>query len=150
MEKNQFSFLAAFALILIVGGAYIGMGYLDEFTYQEPDVNVSSSQAISIVKSDANASTFIEKNFKVSDWRVQKTTFVESSKDNLKNNTPYEAESVWKIEIMERTCACPSPSTLYVVEGYVDADNGNLINVTTMKASEKDYEKKTCASTSCH
>ncbi|MDW7732190.1 MAG: hypothetical protein SCH66_07160 [Methanolobus sp.] len=150
MEKSQFPFFAALVLILIVGGAYIGMGYLDELTSKEPDVNVSPSQAISIVESDANASAFIEKNFKVPKWRVVKTTFTENTTGNLSNTASYEADRVWKVEMMERTCACPSPSTLYVVEGYVNADTEELISVRTMKASEGDYEKRTCASTSCH
>lgn len=150
MEKNQFPFLAALVLILIVGGAYIGMGYLDELTNKEPDVNVSSSLAISIVESDANASAFIEKNFKVPNWRIVKTTFTDNTRDNPGNNASYEADRFWKVEMMERTCACPSPSTLYVVEGYVNADTGELISVNTTRASESDYEKRTCASTSCH
>lgn len=150
MEKNQFPFLAAFALILVIGGAYIGMGYLDELTNKEPEVNVSSSQAISIVESNANASAFIEKNFRVPSWRVVKTTFTYNTAGDPKNSVSHEVDRVWKVEMLERTCACPGPSTLYVVEGYVNADTGELINVNTMRASESDYEKGTCSSTSCH
>ena len=150
MEKSQYPLLIAFILITIAGGAYIGIGYLDELTYEEPDVNVNSTQAISIVKNNANASAFIEKNFKVPDWGVEKATFIEGTVDGSNNNTQYKIEGVWKVEIMERTCACPSTSKLYVVEGYVNADTGELSNASTMKASERDYEKKTCASTSCH
>ncbi|WP_406656237.1 hypothetical protein V7O62_10310 [Methanolobus sp. ZRKC2] len=150
MEKRKFHPLIAFTLILVAGGAYLGMGYLDQLTNEEPDVNINSSQAVSIVKNDANASAFIEKNFKVPNWRVIKTTFMESPVENSNNSVPYAGNRTWKVEMMERTCACPGTSTLYVVEGYVNVNTGELISVSTMKASERNYEKKTCASTSCH
>ncbi|KXS44611.1 hypothetical protein HWN40_12280 [Methanolobus zinderi] len=150
MDKNKILFLSAFAFILIVGGTFAGTGYLDGLIHTEPDVNINSSQAVSIVKSDSNASEFIENKFKVSDWRATKTTFMEQTTEDQNNTLQNGADRFWKVEIMERTCACPGTSTLYVVEAYVDADTGDLISVETMRAPEKDYEKTTCSSTSCH
>ncbi|MDP2217560.1 MAG: hypothetical protein Q8J68_09765 [Methanolobus sp.] len=155
MEKSRFPavLLGVLVLLLLLGGIYLGMVHLKA---QNPGgLNVSSSRAVNMIETNPAAAAFISDNFKVSSWRATKTTliqraeFLNSTQDDPDSNAAY-GDRVWKVEIMERTCACPAPNELYVVEGYVDADTGNILYVKTMKAPEKNYEKETCASTACH
>ncbi|AFV24302.1 hypothetical protein Mpsy_2096 [Methanolobus psychrophilus R15] len=155
MEKSRFPavLLGVLVILLLLGGIYLGMVHLKA---QNPGgMNVSSSRAVNMIKNDSAAAAFISDNFKVSSWRATKTTliqgaeFLNSTQDDPDSNAAY-GDRVWKVEIMERTCACPAPSELYVVEGYVDADTGHVLYVKTMTAPEKNYEKETCASTACH
>jgi hypothetical protein len=155
MEKSRFPavLLGVLVLLLLLGGIYLGMVHLKA---QNPGgMNVSSSGAVNMIENDPAAAAFISDNFKVSSWRATKTTliqraeFLNSTQDDPDSSAAH-GDQVWKVEIMERTCACPAPNELYVVEGYVDADTGNILYVKTMKAPEKNYEKETCASTACH
>ncbi|WP_143072294.1 hypothetical protein [Methanolobus profundi] len=141
MDKGRSTIIAAIAVVLCVGvvGAYILLG---------PDnggTTITSEQAIGIVMTDNNASEYYASNFRVPDWRVNATTLVDSSP-----NGSTSEEGVWKVEIMERTCACSSVKPLNVIEGYVSASDGELFEVSTKYVSESEYDKKTCSSTSCH
>jgi hypothetical protein len=155
MEKSRFPafLLGVLVLLILLGGIYLGMVHLKA---QNPGgMNVSSSRALNMIENDPAAAAFISDNFKVSSWRATKTTliqraqFLNSTQEDSDSSAVY-SDHIWKVEIMERTCACPAPNELYVVEGYVDAGMGNILHVKTMTAPEKNYEKETCASTACH
>lgn len=155
MEKGKFPpvLIAVLVLLVIAVGVYIGVTHMMFQDSYRP--SVSSSSAVSLVKNDPVAVAYMSDNFKVSSWRATKTTLIKGTElvsdisGNLIGNTA-EGTRIWKVEIMERTCACPAPNNLYVVEGYVDASTGEVLHVRTMKAPEKNYEKETCASTACH
>ncbi|WP_292463124.1 hypothetical protein [Methanolobus sp.] len=155
MGKSKFPvvLLGSLVLLILAGGIYLGMVHLKD---QNPaGLNVSSSGAVNLVENYPAAVAYMSDNFRVSSWRETKTTLIQRAE--FLNSTPEDLDSsavngdqVWKVEIMERTCACPAPNELYVVEGYVDASTGNILHVKTMTAPEKNYEKETCASTACH
>ena len=115
---------------------------------QEPPIKINASQAIEIVKQDPNAMTYLSENFKWPERRGNKTTLVQGFETN--NSTLQENETYWKVELMERNCACSGIKSLYVVESYVSPYTGELANLTTGMVSESLYEKETCASTACH
>lgn len=154
MEKRTFPavLIGFLALLILVGGIYLGVVHLK--TQDSGGLNVSSSRALALIQEDPTAAAYISDNFKVSSWGVTKTTLIEGTEflngTSGNSGSSVNSDQVWKVEIMERTCACPSPNKLYVVEGYVDASTGDILSVKTMKAPEANYEKETCASTACH
>ncbi|MEZ5334759.1 MAG: hypothetical protein R2741_05735 [Methanolobus sp.] len=111
--------------------------------FQDP--NITGEEATEIVLSDSNISKYYSSVFVVQDWRVTTTTLV----DEAPNGNTSE-RGVWKVEIMERTCACSGVKPLNVIEGYVSASNGELYEVNIKYVSESEYDKETCSSTSCH
>lgn len=154
MEKGRLPvvLIGVLALLILAGGIYAGAVHLKA---DSRELNVSSASAVSLVQNDPTAVAYMSDNFRVSGWRATKTTLVEGAElaANIPadlNGSTAEGTRAWKVEIMERTCACPAPNNLYVVEGYVDASTGEILHVRTMKAPEKNYEKETCASTACH
>lgn len=141
MEKSKPIVVASLAVVVCASivGAYMVLG---------PGVNgpdITSSQAIDIVMSNPNASEYFSSLYKVEDWRVTTTTLVDSSP-----NGNVSEVGVWKVEILERTCACAGVKPLNVIEGYVSASTGELLEISVGYASESEYDKNTCSSTACH
>ncbi len=115
---------------------------------QEPQIKINASQAIVIVKQDPIAMEYMSGNFKKPELRGNKTMLVLGFETN--NSALQEDETYWKVEMMERNCACSGIKPLYVVESYVSAYTGEIANLTTGSVLESQYEKETCASTACH
>jgi len=84
------------------------------------------------------------------DWRVVRATLIHESLYDLNGSKVLEGENIWKVEILERTCACSSISNLYVVEGYVSASTGEILRIEKKLVSEINYDKATCSNTVCH
>lgn len=140
MDKNKYPPVILVAVALIVAsGAYM----LYHSFFAGPPV--SGEEATEIVLSQPNISVYYSSVFRVEEWRVTTTTLVDKSPDGNSSD-----EGVWKVDIMERTCACSGVKPLNVIEGYVSADDGELFEVYTKSVSESEYDKKTCSSTSCH
>ena len=114
----------------------------------EPQIKVNASQAIEIVKQDPVAIKYMSENFSRPEWRGNKTALVQGFETN--NSALQEDETYWKVEMMERNCACSGIKSLYVVESYVSPYTGEIANLTTGEVLESNYEKETCASTACH
>ncbi len=114
----------------------------------EPQIKVNASQAIEIVKQDPVAVEYMSENFNRPEWRGNKTALVQGFETN--NSALQENETYWKVEMMERNCACSGIKSLYVVESYVSPYTGEIANLTTGEVLESNYEKETCASTACH
>ena len=114
----------------------------------EPQIKVNASQAIEIVKQDPVAVEYMSENFSRPEWRGNKTALVQGFETN--NSALQEDETYWKVEMMERNCACSGIKSLYVVESYVSPYTGEIANLTTGEVLESNYEKETCASTACH
>ena len=91
---------------------------------------------------------YMSGNFKKPELRGNKTMLVLGFETN--NSALQEDETYWKVEMMERNCACSGIKPLYVVESYVSAYTGEIANLTTGSVLESQYEKETCASTACH
>ncbi|WP_440953330.1 hypothetical protein [Methanococcoides sp. FTZ1] len=115
----------------------------------EINLNFNSTEAIEITKRETVIATYLEQSFKQPDWRVTRTTLVNESPYEL-NTTAMQKRNIWKVEMMERTCACQKISTLYVVESYVSADTGELLGHSQNMVSEREYDNQTCATTACH
>ncbi len=79
-----------------------------------------------------------------------KTTLVHDSLYALNGSVIQEDKPYWKVEMLERTCSCGTVKDLFVVEGYVSTETGELMNLTTGRVIESQYDKQTCASTICH
>ncbi len=79
-----------------------------------------------------------------------KTTLVYDSFHALNSSIIQEDKPYWKVEMLERTCSCGTINDLFVVEGYVSTETGELMNLTTGRVIESQYDKQTCASTICH
>ena len=142
------------AVVIIVNLGAIGVFYANSFFQQEDsselNLNVSGSHAVEIVVNDSGVATFISLNYKYPDWRVVRTTLIQDSLYDINGSILQEGSNTWKVEILERPCACSAIKDLYVVEGYVSADTGDLLDVSKKTVSEAKYEKTTCSSTPCH
>ncbi|NPE29332.1 hypothetical protein HNV12_15500 [Methanococcoides sp. SA1] len=125
------------------------MNYSQQGNVAQLKSNFNSQQAVEITMNDSNVSEYISHNFKEPDWRVIRTTFVHGTPYG-QNGTDIQESNAWKVEIMERSCACQKISDLYVVEGYVSADTGELLEISNFKVSEREYDQQTCATTVCH
>ena len=141
MEKNNNTVIAVIAVLILVGiaGAYTYLGS------DSVDTDVSSLEAVSIVENDSMAINYSEEYFHVEEWRVTSTDLM----DSVPNGT-VEENSVWRVRIMERSCACSGVKDLYVIEGFVSSSTGELLSIETKSVLESEYDKKTCSSTSCH
>ena len=116
----------------------------------EKEYNINSSQAQRIVLNDSNVSMYYTIYFHVEDWRVNRTTILNGNIPDMYGTPITPEEEVWKVEIMERSCACAGIKPIYVIEGYVSTDTGEVFNITTKKVLETEYDASTCASTACH
>jgi hypothetical protein len=114
----------------------------------EAVIKINASQAIEIVKQDPVAIKYLSENFTRPEWRVNTAALVQGFETN--NSVLQENETYWKVEMMERNCACSGIKSLYVVESYVSPYTGEIANLTTGEVSESNYEKETCTSTACH
>ena len=141
MEKNNNNVIAVIAVLALVGivGAYTYLGS------DNVDTKVSSSEAVSIVGNNSMVINYSEEFFHVEEWRVTSTELV----DSIPNSTVQE-NSIWRVRIMERSCACSGIKDLFVIEGFVSANTGELLSIETKSVLESEYDKKTCSSTSCH
>ncbi|MCD4798578.1 MAG: hypothetical protein K8R19_06160 [Methanosarcinales archaeon] len=115
---------------------------------EESSIKINASQAIEIVKQDPVAVEYMSENFSRPEWRGNKTALVQGFETN--NSALQENETYWKVEMMERNCACSGIKSLYVVESYVSPYTGEIANLTTGEVLESNYETETCASTACH
>lgn len=142
------------AVVIIVNLGAIGVFYANSYSQQEDNselsLNISGSHAVEIVVNDSSAAAFISENYKYPDWRVVRTTLIQDTLYDIDGSILQEGNNTWKVEIMERPCACSAIKDLYVVEGYVSADTGDLLFVANRRVSESKYEKATCSSTQCH
>jgi len=114
----------------------------------EPQIKVNASQAIEIVKQDHVAIKYMSENFTNPALRVNTTALVQGFEAN--NSVLQDNKTYWKVEMMERSCLCSGPKSLYVVESYVSPYTGEIANLTTGEVRESNYEKETCAYTACH
>ncbi|AKB24455.1 hypothetical protein MSMTP_0986 [Methanosarcina sp. MTP4] len=149
MNRTElFSTLAAGILIGIIAGGVFS-GFIQE-AGSEMNLKVDASDAVKIVLDNSSAREYISGYYSVPDWRVLRVTLVSGATYDLNGTELDGGEAVWKVEVLERTCACSSVSDLYVLEGYVSADTGELLDVSTRLVPEYKYEKATCSSTVCH
>ncbi|OPY18485.1 MAG: hypothetical protein A4E24_01898 [Methanomethylovorans sp. PtaU1.Bin093] len=149
MKSSQIPAMIAVAVFIItlVGVSILVMQYPPQ---TEKEYDISSLQAHRIVMNDSNVSTYYRTYFHVQDWRVNRTTIVNGSIPDMYGMPITPEEDVWKVQVMERTCACAGIKPIYVIEGYVSTDSGEVFNISTMKVLETSYDASTCASTACH
>ena len=153
MMRQFFANVAVVIILISVVSVIIAVSACIDFTDrqgepEEPLIKINASQAIEIVKQDPAAVEYMSENFKRPEWRGNKTVLVQGFGTN--NSALQEDETYWKVEMMERNCACSGIKSLYVVESYVSPYTGEIANVTIGMVSESNYEKETCASTACH
>ena len=138
--KLPITILAIVTISVVLAGAY--MMKTDEGS------QISASQALALVMNDSHVSEYMSLFFKVPEWRVSHATLSDASGAELDNATLEDV--LWKVELMERSCACSTVKDLYVVEAYVSPVSGEILGLKTMSVLESEYDKKTCASTACH
>jgi len=141
------AFVVAAFIITLIG---VSMLVLQQPFQDEKEYNINSSQAQRIVLNDSNVSMYYTIYFHVEDWRVNRTTILNGNIPDMYGTPITPEEEVWKVEIMERSCACAGIKPIYVIEGYVSTDTGEVFNITTKKVLETEYDASTCASTACH
>lgn len=149
MKSSQIPAMIAVAafIITLVGVSILVLQYPPQ---PEKEYDVSSLQAHRIVMNDINASTYYRTYFHVQDWRVNRTTIVNGNIPDMYGMPITPEEDIWKVQVMERTCACAGIKPIYVIEGYVSTDSGEVFNISTKKVLETSYDASTCASTACH
>ncbi|MDG6242939.1 MAG: hypothetical protein QCH31_00905 [Methanolobus sp.] len=140
MEKGKVALIAVVAVMLM---GIVGISMCIDIKGNDPEID--SFQAVETVMNDQNVSEYYSSHFKVEEWRITTTSLIGSAPDSEALDG-----SVWKVEIMERSCACSTVKDLYVIEGYVSASTGELLDVSTKSVLESEYDKKTCSSLSCH
>lgn len=148
-NSNVLAAIAVVVLIGIVGAVFLYSNYSHQENDEEIILNFNSSQAVEITLNDSVVSDYMSRYYRVPDWRITRTTLIQETPYD-QNGTALAENNIWKVEIMERSCACQKISDIYVVEGYVSADTGEMLDVEKMKVSERNYDKKTCATTACH
>lgn len=149
MKSSQIPAMIAVAafIITLVGVSILVLQYPPQ---PEKEYDVSSLQAHRIVMNDSNASTYYITYFHVQDWRVNRTTIVNGNIPDMHGMPITPEEDIWKVQVMERTCACAGIKPIHVIEGYVSTDSGEVFNISTKKVLETSYDASTCASTACH
>lgn len=149
MKSSQIPAMIAVAafIITLIG---VSILVLQHPPQTEKEYDVSSLQAHRIVMNDSNVSTYYRTYFHVQDWRVNRTTIVNGNIPDMNGMPITPEEDIWKVQVMERTCACAGIKPIYVIEGYVSTDSGEIFNISTKKVMETSYDASTCASTACH
>ncbi|MCL7474952.1 MAG: hypothetical protein M8352_02785 [ANME-2 cluster archaeon] len=143
--------LAILILVCIIAVVTVLVVYSGQpGTHDGSYLKVDGQQAVEIVTQDPVAQQYLSENFKRPEWRVVKTTLVNDSSHDLNGSIIQEDEPYWKVEMMERTCSCSTVKDLFVVEGHVSTQTGELMNLTTGQVIESQYDKQTCTSTICH
>ena len=150
-ESGPSAILAILVLVCIIAAVTVfvmfsGQPDADDGLY----LKVDSQQAVEIVSQDPVAQQYLSEHFNRPEWRVVKTTLVHDPLYALNGSIIQEDKPYWKVEMLERTCSCGTVKDLFVVEGYVSTETGELMNLTTGRIMESQYEKQTCASTVCH
>jgi hypothetical protein len=113
-------------------------------------LTIDGQQAVEIVARDPDAQQYLSENFKKPEWRLVRSTLVQNSLYDINGSIITEDQPYWKVEMMERTCSCGSAKDLFVIEGNVSPETGELMNLTIGRVMESQYEKQTCASLKCH
>ena len=152
MDRQQLFIipLVLLLLITIVAGAIFINNSYKSVNETEPITWINALCAIKIVANNSSSVAYMLNNLKVPDWRVIRATMVENTTYDINGSIIQKGDNFWKIEIMERSCACSGVKNLNVIEGYVSPNTGELIHLSTKSISESKYDKVTCASTECH
>ena len=129
-------------------GYIITMGCIDGNHRQ--NLTINESQAINITQMNQTAQKYFTDYFTKEEWRLVRATLLNESTQNVNNSTYHGEFPVWKVEMMERTCACNSIKKLHVIEGYVSPHTGEVFNITTGMVLETRYDIQSCASLDCH
>lgn len=133
---------------VILFGYIITAGCID--SNHQQDLTINESQAINITQMNQTTQDYFSDNFINEEWRLVRATLLNETSQNV-NNSTYQGEfPVWKVEMMERTCACNSIKKLHVIEGYVSPYTGEIFNVSTGMVLETQYDIQSCASLDCH
>ncbi|MGP8321057.1 MAG: hypothetical protein ACT6FE_01835 [Methanosarcinaceae archaeon] len=150
-RKQLFVIQAVFLLfITIIVGAIFVNDFYKTTNDTKPLTRINASCAIKIVANNSSAVAYMSDNFKMPDWRIVRASMAKNTTYDINGSIMHEGNDYWKIEMMERSCACSGIKDLYVVEGHVSPDTGELILISTKSISESKYDKATCASTECH
>jgi hypothetical protein len=133
---------------VILFGYIITAGCID--SNHQQNLKINESQAINITQMNQTTQDYFSDNFINEEWRLVRATLLNETSQNV-NNSTYQGEfPVWKVEMMERTCACNSIKKLHVIEGYVSPYSGEVFNVSTGMVLETQYDIQSCASLDCH
>lgn len=133
---------------VILFGYIITAGCID--SNHQQNLTINESQAINITQMNQTTQDYFSDNFINEEWRLVRATLLNETSQNV-NNSTYQGEfPVWKVEMMERTCACNSIKKLHVIEGYVSPYTGEVFNVSTGMVLETQYDIQSCASLDCH
>jgi hypothetical protein len=133
---------------VILFGYIITAGCID--SNHQQNLTINESQAINITQMNQTTQDYFSDNFINEEWRLVRATLLNETSQNV-NNSTYQGEfPVWKVEMMERTCACNSIKKLHVIEGYVSPYSGEVFNVSTGMVLETQYDIQSCASLDCH
>ncbi|MEA3294036.1 MAG: hypothetical protein U9P81_03530 [Euryarchaeota archaeon] len=129
-------------------GYIITTGCID--SNHQQNLTINESQAINITQMNQTTQDYFSDYFINEEWRLVRATLLNETSQNV-NNSTYQGEfPVWKVEMMERTCACNSIKKLHVIEGYVSPYTGEVFNVSTGMVLETQYDIRSCASLDCH
>ena len=129
-------------------GYIITTGCID--SNHQQNLTINESQAINITQMNQTTQDYFSDYFTKEEWRLVRATLLNETSQNV-NNSTYQGEfPVWKVEMMERTCACNSIKKLHVIEGYVSPYTGEVFNVSTGMVLETQYDIQSCASLECH
>ncbi|MCK5217230.1 MAG: hypothetical protein KAJ93_05550 [Methanosarcinales archaeon] len=133
---------------VILFGYIITAGCID--SNHQQNLTINESQAINITQMNQTTQDYFSDNFINEEWRLVRATLLNETSQNV-NNSTYQGEfPVWKVEMMERTCACNSIKKLHVIKGYVSPYTGEVFNVSTGMVLETQYDIQSCASLDCH
>lgn len=153
MEKRLYSGILIFFCILSISAAsyfFIKAGNLErqarasESALREVmarvNMPIDATKAVDIAKNDSEFIEFSNQYFRDPTLRAELVS-LQSDK---------ELGYVWKIELIERKCACGGKATLNSMCLYVNPESGNVLKRERYLAiSEDEYAKKGCRA-ACH
>jgi hypothetical protein len=128
----------------------ITTGCVDNQGKDRKEFKINDSEAIDIVSQNETVKEYFIDHFNNEQWRLVRAILVNETFNELNESTYHKGYAVWKVQIMERSCACSGIKKLYVIEGYVSPFTGELTNITTGQVLESQYDKQICASIDCH
>jgi len=146
MKKNYIYIILGVIFLSYI----ITTGCVDNPAKGRIEFKINDSEAIDIVSQNETAKEYFLDYFNNEQWRLVRATLVDESFNELNESTYYKGYAVWKVEMMERPCACGGIKELYVIEGHVSPFTGELTNITTGQVLESQYNKQICASIDCH
>ncbi|HID26551.1 MAG TPA: hypothetical protein EYP22_01725 [Methanosarcinales archaeon] len=101
---------------------------------------IDPNQAINIAKNNETISEFLKSKFKNPNLRLERVSLVQEKSEKF----------MWKVELFERSCACPGDRKAYIATALINPETGTVENVDARERLESEISKGSCRTEHCH